>query len=83
MILWLYGLAFSLSFWFLVLDYSLITELLPLLITVCVALLYTMKLLRHKENASFHVGTLATACLLYTSPSPRDVEDSREPSSAG
>lgn len=63
MLLWLYGLAFSLSFWFLVLDYSLVTELLPLLLTVCLSLLYTIKLLRHKEKASFHVGTLATAIL--------------------
>ena len=28
------------------------------------------------------VGELAYACLLYTSPSPRDVEESRMPSSA-
>ena len=27
-------------------------------------------------------GTTGTACLLYTSPSPRDVEESRMPSSA-
>ena len=28
------------------------------------------------------IGALATICLLYTSPSPRDVEESRMPSSA-
>ena len=28
------------------------------------------------------LGTLVDACLLYTSPSPRDVEESRMPSSA-
>ena len=28
------------------------------------------------------IGTLDDACLLYTSPSPRDVEESRMPSSA-
>ena len=27
-------------------------------------------------------GTLISSCLLYTSPSPRDVEESRMPSSA-
>ena len=27
-------------------------------------------------------GTMAKGCLLYTSPSPRDVEESRMPSSA-
>ena len=27
-------------------------------------------------------GTLVEVCLLYTSPSPRDVEESRMPSSA-
>ena len=31
-----------------------------------------------KEDAAF----LSEACLLYTSPSPRDVEESRMPSSA-
>ena len=31
-----------------------------------------------KENSSIWFG----ACLLYTSPSPRDVEESRMPSSA-
>ena len=29
-----------------------------------------------------HLDTLGTPCLLYTSPSPRDVEESRMPSSA-
>ena len=28
------------------------------------------------------VGTIGNGCLLYTSPSPRDVEESRMPSSA-
>ena len=30
----------------------------------------------------FNASTFATSCLLYTSPSPRDVEESRMPSSA-
>lgn len=63
MLLWLYGVAFSLSFWFLVLDYSLITELLPLLLASCLSLIYSMKLLREKKRASFHVGALATSIL--------------------
>ena len=32
--------------------------------------------------ARFVKGAIDTACLLYTSPSPRDVEESRMPSSA-
>ena len=34
-----------------------------------------------KENTVFYVKT-NRSCLLYTSPSPRDVEESRMPSSA-
>lgn len=63
MILWLYGLAFSLSFWFLVLDYHLITELLPLIIASALSLLYTLKLLREKKRVSLHLGTLSTSIL--------------------
>ena len=33
-------------------------------------------------QALCHIGKNATCCLLYTSPSPRDVEESRMPSSA-
>ena len=33
-------------------------------------------------NKQLHLRPLATICLLYTSPSPRDVEESRMPSSA-
>lgn len=63
MLLWLYGLAFSLSFWFLVLDYSVVTEILPLLFASTISLLYSIKLIREKKKASFHVGALATAIL--------------------
>ena len=39
--------------------------------------------LYNKNCASCHMGNLAgNPCLLYTSPSPRDVEESRMPSSA-
>ena len=35
-----------------------------------------------KFNAAFSIGGPVCTCLLYTSPSPRDVEESRMPSSA-
>ena len=34
------------------------------------------------EHLSYHVGQVAFCCLLYTSPSPRDRQKSRMPSSA-
>ena len=34
------------------------------------------------KKSKFQVLTVPGACLLYTSPSPRDVEESRMPSSA-
>ena len=34
------------------------------------------------EEEAMKVANLIGACLLYTSPSPRDVEESRMPSSA-
>ena len=34
------------------------------------------------ELTDYQIGELLRACLLYTSPSPRDVEESRMPSSA-
>ena len=63
MLLWLYSLAFSLSFWFLVLDYTLLIQLFPLLFIASISLLYSVKLLREKKNTSFHIGTLATTVL--------------------
>ena len=51
------------------------------------ALLSKFPILRH-ENLDVSIGTqeqrglLHSVCLLYTSPSPRDVEESRMPSSA-
>ena len=33
-------------------------------------------------NSKHYIGTLSTSCLLYTSPSPRDLSTSRMPSSA-
>ena len=53
------------------------------------AVLGLMHMLREREVAFGHiggalamVGILATTCLLYTSPSPRDLSTSRMPSSA-
>ena len=49
---------------------------------------YSWKLILAKEGiiswflAKLHLTWLLEACLLYTSPSPRDVEESRMPSSA-
>ena len=34
------------------------------------------------DNLTFDGNTVSSTCLLYTSPSPRDVEESRMPSSA-
>ena len=42
---------------------------------------YTYLGLEHLDSDSIYV-TRYGACLLYTSPSPRDVEESRMPSSA-
>ena len=36
----------------------------------------------HDPGAHLQVQILVAGCLLYTSPSPRDVEESRMPSSA-
>ena len=36
----------------------------------------------HREPSKDVINLLSMACLLYTSPSPRDVEESRMPSSA-
>ena len=34
------------------------------------------------DSGAIHIGGNSMVCLLYTSPSPRDVEESRMPSSA-
>ena len=38
--------------------------------------------LNHGDHIELNDGTLVTVCLLYTSPSPRDLSTSRMPSSA-
>ena len=47
-------------------------------LTVLFALICTMGF----SQVSFNVKAGLNLCLLYTSPSPRDVEESRMPSSA-
>ena len=42
----------------------------------------SLRCLVNGEDRFFDVKTVKDACLLYTSPSPRDVEESRMPSSA-
>lgn len=64
MFLWFYGLAFSLSYWFVVLQYTLIIQLLPLIIAASFSFLRTIHLLREKQKVSIHVGGLSTAILL-------------------
>ena len=41
-----------------------------------------LDLLSHTAREAIQSGDLNLGCLLYTSPSPRDVEESRMPSSA-
>ena len=38
--------------------------------------------IRFQPNEDVQIGDIYKVCLLYTSPSPRDVEESRMPSSA-
>lgn len=59
-----YGLAFSLCFWFTALDLSLFVQILPLLCAAAVSALYTMYLIRSGQNFSLHVAVLATAALI-------------------
>ena len=46
------------------------------------AVVYSLKALGASMAAALADGPLPAGCLLYTSPSPRDVEESRMPSSA-
>lgn len=64
MILWFYGLVFSLSYWFLVLNYTLIIQLLPLIIAACFSFLRTIQLIREKQKVSFYIGVVAINVLL-------------------
>ena len=64
MFLWFYGFAFSLSYWFVGLQYNLIIQLLPLIIAASFSFLRTIHLLREKQKVSIHVGGLSTIILL-------------------
>ena len=52
--------------------------------SMCYSLKSILNLAGHKTNlyTSPHLLSYTESCLLYTSPSPRDVEESRMPSSA-
>ena len=52
------------------------------LLSLYVALVLPLPLLAPHELRWWMAGGLLFGCLLYTSPSPRDVEESRMPSSA-
>ena len=57
--------------------------LIELMITVAViAVLAAVALPSYQRHVLKTHRAMAKACLLYTSPSPRDVEESRMPSSA-
>ena len=55
------------------------------LFTLLVLLIFALTILglyRVTKHSAAPASTTIPACLLYTSPSPRDVEESRMPSSA-
>lgn len=62
--MWLYGVAFSLSFWFSTLNFSLFIELVPLFIASFISLLYAIKKIREENNPSLEVAALSTSILL-------------------
>lgn len=64
MMLWVYGVAFSLGFWFIALEFSLLIQIIPLLIATSLSLLNSLQLLRNKKNPSTSLATLATSILL-------------------
>lgn len=72
MFLWLYGLTFSLTLYFIAENEPLGIQLTPLLITTILSFLVTLRNLREKTNASLHMASLATnvllLLLLWTSP---------------
>jgi len=70
--MWLYGVAFSVSFWFSTLELSLFIQLLPLLVGALFSLLYTVVQIRQEKNPSVELAALATSILfivlLWTKP---------------
>lgn len=61
--MWLYGVAFSLSFWFFTLDFTLFIQLLPLLVAAFISMLYGIIKLRNEINPSLEIAALATSIL--------------------
>jgi len=64
MMLWVYGVAFSLGFWFISLEFSLLIQVIPLLVASSLSLLQSLQLLRNKQNPATSLATLATSILL-------------------
>ena len=56
--MWLYGVAFSLSFWFFTLDFSLFIQVLPLMIAAFMSILYSVIKLRREQNPSVDIDLL-------------------------
>ena len=61
--MWLYGVAFSLSFWFFTLDFSLFIQVLPLMIAAFMSILYSVIKLRREQNPSVELAALSTSIL--------------------
>lgn len=61
--MWLYGVAFSLSFWFFTLDFTLFIQLLPLIVAAFISMVYTIIKLRQNNNASVELAALSTSIL--------------------
>ncbi len=61
--MWLYGVAFSLSFWFFTLDFTLFIQLLPLMVAAFISMLYTIIKIRNETNPSLELAALATSLL--------------------
>ena len=61
--MWLYGVAFSLSFWFFTLDFTLFIQLLPLMVAAFISMLYSIINIRNNVNPSLQLAALATSIL--------------------
>ena len=61
--MWLYGVDFSLSFWFFNLDFTLFIHLLPLIVAAFISMLYGIIKLRNETNPSVEIAALATSVL--------------------
>lgn len=63
MLTWLFGIAFSLSFYFVSTESSISLQILPLTIGATLALLVGLKNIRENENATLQIAALATFVL--------------------